>query len=107
MPLIATNRPMILIAQTPWVVGFWIHIVGSTPPDFVWVVATHQCVEDLKHPNEIADQHNALAIAETNRALLERTASASAKFDKEGLNPDDGVQEKKPVLKLHSHDLPG
>jgi hypothetical protein len=41
MPLIATNRPMILIAQTPWAVGFWIHIVGSTPPDFVWVVATH------------------------------------------------------------------
>jgi hypothetical protein len=105
MPLAATTRPMILIAQTPWAVGFWMQVAGATPDDSVWVVATYECIEDLDHPNEIADQFNATAIAENNRALLEK--AASAKFDKEGINPDDGIQEKKPILKLHSYDLPG
>jgi hypothetical protein len=105
MPLVATNRPIVLIAQTPWSVGFWMQIAAATPDDFVWVVATYECVEDLDHPNELADQHNAIAIAESNRALLEK--AASTKFDREGINPDDGMQEKKPVLKLHSYNLPG
>jgi len=105
MPLVSTTRPMILIGGDHWSVGVWMQIADSAPPDFVWVVATYECVEDLDHPNEIADQHNAVEIAQNNRVLLERTASA--KFDKEGINPEDGTQEKKPILKLHSYDLPG
>jgi hypothetical protein len=104
MPLIATNRPINLIEGERWSVGMWMQIANATPADFVWVVATYECVEDLDHPNELADQHNAIAIAESNRALLE--TAASTKFDREGINPDDGMQEKKPVLKLHSYDLP-
>jgi hypothetical protein len=104
MPLIATNRPINLIEGERWSVGMWMQVANSTPADFVWVVATYECVEDLDHPNELADQRNAVAIAESNRALLE--TAASTKFDREGTNPDDGMQEKKPVLKLHSYDLP-
>jgi hypothetical protein len=82
----------------------WMQVANSTPAGFVWVVATYECVEDLDHPNELADQHNAIAIAESNRALLE--TAANTKFDREGTSPNDGMQDKKPVLKLHSYDLP-
>jgi hypothetical protein len=82
MPLIATNRPIILIEGERWSVGMWMQVANSMPADFVWVVATYECVEDLNHPNELADQHNAIAIAESNRALLEK--AASTKFDREG-----------------------
>jgi hypothetical protein len=104
MPLIATNRPIILIEGERWSVGMWMQVANPTPAGFVWVVATYECVEDLDHPNELADQQNAIAIAESNRALLEK--AASTKFDREGTNPNDGMQDKKPVLKLHSYDLP-
>jgi hypothetical protein len=79
-------------------------VVGATPDDLVWVIATYECVEDLDHPNVLADRHNAVAIAECSRTLLEE--AASTKFDKKGTDPSAGMQENKPVLKLHSYDLP-
>jgi hypothetical protein len=104
MPLVTTTPPIILVAETPWAVGFWMQVSGTMLDDFVWIIATYECIEDLDHPNELADQYNAVAIAENNRALLEK--AASAKFDRKGINPDDGTHERKPVLKLHSYDLP-
>ena len=105
MPLVSTNRPPIVIATTPWAVGLWMHIANSTPDDVVWVIATYECVEDLDHPAQIADQSNATRIAESNRALLERVASN--KFDEKGIDPKDGQQAGRPVLLVHSYDLPG
>jgi hypothetical protein len=105
MPLIPTSRPMILIAGTPWAVGVWMQVANSRPDDFVWVIATYECVEDLDHPGHIADQFNATDIAESNRALLERVASA--KFDEKGVDPEEGVHDGKRILRLHSYDLPG
>jgi hypothetical protein len=78
---------------------------NSRPDDLIWVIATYECVEDLNHPDRIADRSNATNIAESNRALLE--LAASNKFDEKGIDPKDGIQEGKPVLLLHSYDLPG
>jgi len=105
MPLISTSRPVILIASTPWTVGVWVQVADSRRDDFVWVIATYECIEDLDHPSQIADRFNATDIAESNRALLEQVASA--KFDERGIDPKDGAQEGKPILRLHSYDLPG
>jgi len=105
MPLVSTNRPIIFIATTPWAVGLWMQITDSRPGDFVWVIATYECVEDLDHPAQIADQSNATSIAESNRTLLERVARK--KFDEKGIDPKDGLQAGKPVLLVHSYDLPG
>ena len=105
MPLVSTSRPTIFIATTPWAVGLWMHIANSTPDDVVWVIATYECVEDLDHPGRIADQSNATHIAESNRTLLERVASN--KFDEKGIDPKDGLQAGRPVLLVHSYDLPG
>lgn len=105
MPLISTNRPMILIEGARWSVGVWMQVADARPKDFVWVVATYECVEDLDHPGEIADQFNAVKIAESNRALLEQ--AASAKYDEKGIDVLDGKQDGKAVLRLHSYDLPG
>jgi hypothetical protein len=80
-------------------------IANSEPGHFVWVIATYECVEDLDHPGQIADQSNATNIAESNRALLEQ--AASAKFDEKGVDPKEGTQEGQPILRLHSYDLPG
>jgi hypothetical protein len=96
---------MTLIEGERWSVGVWMQIANSTPAVFVWVVATYECIEDLDHPNEITDQFNATHIAESNRALLKQVASA--KFDEKGIDPQDGLQEGKPILRLHSYDLPG
>ena len=105
MPLIATNRPMTLVKGEPWAVGLGMQIANSSPAGLVWVVVTYECVEDLDHPGQLADKSNATAIAESNRALLERVASA--KFDEKGIDPEDGQHEGQPILRLHSYDLPG
>ena len=36
---------------------------------------------------------------------LEKTASA--KFDEKGVDPEEGKHDGKPILRLHSYDLPG
>jgi hypothetical protein len=105
MPLIATNHPIALVKGDPWAVGAWMQIADSNPANLVWVVATYECVEDLDHPGQLADKSNATAIAESNRALLERVASA--KFDEKGIDPEDGRHDGQPILRLHSYDLPG
>ncbi len=104
MPLISTNRPLIFIAGTPWAVGVWLKVEKPGHDDFVWVVATYECIADLD-PSQIADQFNATNIAESHRKLLEE--AASAKFDEKGIDPEDGVHEGMPVLRMHSYDLPG
>ena len=43
--------------------------------DFVWVVATYECIADLD-PSQIADQFNATDIAESHRERLEQAARA-------------------------------
>ncbi len=105
MPLIGTNRPIAFVRGAPWAVGLWMQVANSDPVDFVWVVVTYECVEDLDHPGQLADQSNATAIAESNRALLEKTASA--KFDAQGVDREEGKHEGRSVLRLHSYDLPG
>jgi hypothetical protein len=105
MPLISTSRPMTLIKGAPWAVGNWMQIANTRPGELIWVIATYECVEDLDHPGQIADQFNAIDIAESSRALLER--AASKKFDKEGVDPAEGTHEGQPILRLHSYDLPG
>jgi hypothetical protein len=105
MPLIATNRPVTFVKGAPWAVGLWMQIESSNPDDLVWVIVTYECVEDLDHPGQLADQSNATAIVESNRTLLEKTASA--KFDEKGVDPEEGKHDGKPILRLHSYDLPG
>ena len=104
MPLISTNRPMILIAGDPWAVGVWMKVENSGDDDFVWVIATYECIADLD-PSQIADQFNATDIAESHRERLEQ--AATAKFDGKGIDPEEGVQEGSPILRMHSYDLPG
>ena len=101
----STDRLMTLISGAPWAVGVWMQVANSRPGDFVWVIATYECVEDLDRPNQIADQSNAANIAESNRAILEH--AASKKFDEKGIDSKDGLQEGKPILRVHSYDLRG
>jgi hypothetical protein len=105
MPLLATDRPVALLKGEPWAVGFAMQVANSIPAAFVEVLVTYECVEDLDHPGQLADKANATAIAEANRALLESVASA--KFDAKGLDLAEGQHEGRPVLRLHSYDLPG
>ena len=105
MPLIPTNDPVALVKGDPWAVAFSMRIENSSPARLVRVVATYECVEDLDHPGQLADKSNATAIGESNRAVLE--GAASAKFDANGVDPEDGQHDGQPILRLHSYDLPG
>jgi hypothetical protein len=104
MSLISTSRPLIFIAGTPWAVGVWMKAENSGHSDFVWVVATYECIADLD-PSQIADQFNATEIAESHRERLEQ--AASTKFDEKGIDPEEGVHEGMPVFRMHSYNLPG
>jgi hypothetical protein len=104
MPLSSTSRPIILISGDPRSVGVWMEIENSTPEDFVWVIATRECVEDLD-PGRLADQYSAVEIAEGKREILEQ--AASAKYDAKGIDPEESQQEGKSILRIHSYDLPG
>jgi hypothetical protein len=79
-------------------------VENSGDDDFVWVIATYECIADLD-PSQIADQFNATDIAESHRERLEQ--AATAKFDEKGIDPEEGVQEGKRILRMHSYDLPG
>jgi len=79
-------------------------VENSGRDDFVWVVATYECIADLD-PSQIADQFNATEIAASHRELLEQ--AASVKFDEKGIDPEEGVHVGMPVLRMHSYDLPG
>ncbi len=104
MPLTPTDHPVALAKGDPWAVAFPMQVENSSPAGLVQLVATYECVEDLDHPGQLADKSNATAIAESNRALLER--AASAKFDAKGVDPEEGQHEGRPILRLHSYDLP-
>jgi hypothetical protein len=79
-------------------------VENSGHDDFVWVIATYECIADLDR-SQIADQLNAVDIAESHRDRLEQ--AASAKFDEKGIDPEEGAQEGRPVLRMHSYDLRG
>jgi hypothetical protein len=105
MPLISTDRPIVLVqSPPPCGVGLWMGIRESDPPDEVWVVATAHCVAELDI-SRIMDQHNAVEIAEAKRSSIE--AAASAKFRAQGANPAYGEHEGKPILVVSFADMSG
>jgi hypothetical protein len=97
MPLLRPAGPP---APVKLGVGCWMARRGTRPPEFIWVVATREALEQLE-PSELPDKH--VAVFEKHRAKIED--AASAKFDSEGLDPEDGEHEGRPVLMVRSDDL--
>ena len=97
MPLIATSRPPIPVTLG---IGCWMAVRGGRGPEFIWVVATREALEQLD-PSALPDKH--LAVFKKHRAKIEGTASA--KFDREGPHSEDGRYDGRPVLVVRSDDL--
>ena len=97
MPLIATSRPTTPVKTG---VGCWMAIRETVPPELIWVVATREALHQLD-PNELDDRH--VTVFEKHRAAIED--AASAKYDSEGLDPENGEHEGRPVLIVRSDDL--
>jgi Protein of unknown function (DUF1488) len=72
----------------------------TAPAELIWVVATRETLQQLD-PSELPDSH--VAVFEKHRAKIED--AASAKFDSEGLDPEDGEYEGRRVLMVRSDDL--
>jgi Protein of unknown function (DUF1488) len=96
MPLITTGRPGVAVPQG---IGFWMAVKHANPGKFVWVVVTAGALNQLD-PSEFADQHT--AVFNGSRSKIED--AASAKFDREGPEPNQ-EQEGQPVLLVRSNDL--
>jgi hypothetical protein len=75
-------------------------VEGTHPAEHVWVVATREALIELDS-SELPDRHS--AVFSKNRSRIE--GAASEKFDKEGLDPDEGKYEGRPVLIVRSGDL--
>jgi hypothetical protein len=75
-------------------------VAGTHPPELVWVVATREALRQLD-PNELDDRH--VTVFEKYRAAIED--AASAKYDSEDLDPEDGKHDGRPVLIVRSDDL--
>jgi Protein of unknown function (DUF1488) len=73
---------------------------GTHPAELIWVVATREALEQLD-PSELPDKH--MAVFEKHRARIED--AASAKFDSEGVDPENGEHKGRPVLMVRSDDL--
>ena len=97
MPLIATSRPPTPVSLG---VGCWMAVRGTRPAEFIWVVATREALEQLD-ASELPDKHS--AVFKKYRIKIEN--AASAKFDSEGLDPEDGRYDGRPVLMVRSDDL--
>src|SRR5262249_54361144 len=96
MPLIATSRSPIPVKLG---VGCWM-ARETHPAELIWVVATREALQELD-PSELPDNH--VAVFKRHRAEIEE--AASAKFDSEGANPEEGEHEGRPVLMVRSDDL--
>jgi hypothetical protein len=90
MPLIATSRPP---APVKLGVGCWMAVRGMSRAELIWVVATREALVQLD-PSGLPDKH--VLVFENHRAKIQD--AASAKFDSEGLDPDDGEHEGRPIL---------
>ena len=97
MPLLRPAGPP---APVKLGVGCWMARRGTRPPEFIWVVATREALEQLD-PSALPDKH--LAVFKKHRANIEGTASA--KFDREGPHSEDGRYDGRPVLVVRSDDL--
>ena len=73
---------------------------GTHPVELIWVVATYEALEQLD-PSELPDKH--VAVFKKHRAKIED--AASAKFDSEGVDPENGKHQGRPVLMVRSDDL--
>jgi Protein of unknown function (DUF1488) len=97
MPLIATNRPATPVPQG---VGCWMAVGSTAPVNFIWVVATREALTQLD-PSELPDRH--LTVFNEHRSKIQD--AASEKFDSEGLDPEEGRYEGRPILVIRSDDL--
>ncbi len=103
MPLISVGHEPTLMTRTPEGFAFWMTIAGKLPVDAVWVWATAECLRELD-PSKRNDADAALEVVNMYREVIEN--AASAKFDREGTNPADGLQEGRPILFVRSDDVP-
>ena len=92
-----TSRPP---APVKLGVGCWMAVRGMSRAELIWVVAMREALVQLD-PSELPDKH--VVVFENHRAKIED--AASAKFDSEGLDPEDGEHEGRPVLMVRSDDL--
>jgi Protein of unknown function (DUF1488) len=90
MPLIATSRPLTPVKLG---VGCWMAVPETAPAELIWVVATRETLQQLD-PSELPDNH--VAVFEKHRAKIED--AASAKFDSEGLDPEDGYEGRRVLM---------
>jgi Protein of unknown function (DUF1488) len=97
MPLLTTKGPAKLV---PLGVGCWMAVEGTDPAEFVWVVTTREALTQLD-PSELPDRH--LTVFNKHRSKIED--AASEKFDSEGLDPEEGKHEGRPMLMVRSDDL--
>jgi hypothetical protein len=97
MPLITTTRPAKPVKRG---VGCWMANKGTSLTELIWVVVTREALTQL-NPSELPDRH--LHVFNEHRSKIED--AASEKFDSEGLDPENGTYEGRPVLMVRSDDL--
>ena len=102
MPLISVGHAPTIMQPPPFGFAFWMETAGAQPPEMVWVWITPSCLDSLD-PSKPTANHFRAATLIAKRQLLEQ--SASAKFDRKGTNPADGLQEGRPILFLRSGDI--
>jgi hypothetical protein len=98
MPLITTGEAPIPEPQDGVGVA-----MRTSAGDRVWVVVTGECLHGVDR-SALPDQFAGGDVFTRNRKLIE--GAASAKFDKDGARPVEGLQDGAPILILEAKDIP-
>jgi hypothetical protein len=83
--------------------AFRMNVVGAPDIEQIWVVITSECLSSLNIAAP-RDQFGGVKIFELHRRLIE--GAASAKFDRQGVNPADGNRDGAPIITIFSGDMP-
>jgi hypothetical protein len=103
VPLTSVGHEPTLMTGYPQGFGFWMTADGGDPAGAVWIWVTAECLRQI----DSSKTHDAAAGFETVdkfREVIEN--AASVKFDREGVNPADGLHEGMPILFVLSVDIP-
>jgi hypothetical protein len=103
MPLTSVGHEPALMTGYPQGFGFWMTDSAGVPPAAKWVWVTAECLRQID-PSKSHDAGSDFETVDKFREVIEN--AASAKFDRDGINPADGLHEGMPILFVRSDDMP-
>jgi hypothetical protein len=103
MPLTSVGHEPTFMTGYPQGFGFWMTEVGGGSTGGIWVWVTAECLRQLD-PSKTHDAGADFETVDEFREVIE--GAASAKFDRDGTSPADGVHEGMPILFVRSDDMP-